>query len=73
MDSKPLVMENSIDLKAPTFIFDYAATKKHTSADRGLTEIMVRMIVQLLIPKVPEHYVFAIKTTEGTSQTSYLN
>lgn len=35
--SKPLVVENSIELKAPTFIFDYAATKKHTSADRGLT------------------------------------
>ena len=37
VDSKPLDVTNTIDLKAPTFIFDYAATKKHTSADIGLT------------------------------------
>jgi hypothetical protein len=37
VESKPLAASNTIQVKIPTFIFDPAATKKHTSADRGLT------------------------------------
>jgi len=36
VDTIPLLVTNSIELKAPTFIFDPSGTKKHTSADRGL-------------------------------------
>jgi len=36
--SKPLIVSNTIELKTPTFIFDYAGTKTHNSnADIGLT------------------------------------
>lgn len=37
VNSNPMVVKNTIELKAPTFIFDYAATKTHnTNADIGL-------------------------------------
>ncbi len=36
--NKPLSVFNTIELKTPTFIFDFAGTKTHsTSADKGLT------------------------------------
>lgn len=38
VDSKPLIVQNTMALKTPTFIFDYAATKTHNSnPDIGLT------------------------------------
>ncbi len=38
VDSNPLDFENSIELRAPTFIFDHAATKTEVSfADKGLS------------------------------------
>lgn len=37
VNSSPLVVKNTIELKTPTFIFDYAGTKTHnTSPDIGL-------------------------------------
>jgi Piwi domain len=38
VDSKPLTVTNTMELKTPTFIFDYAATKTNNSnPDAGLT------------------------------------
>ena len=38
VDSKPITVSNTIELKTPTFIFDYAGTKTHNSnPDTGLT------------------------------------
>ena len=36
--SQPLQIQNSIDLKSPTFIFDYPATKYSKSPDKGLND-----------------------------------
>lgn len=38
VDAKPMTVSNTIELKTPTFIFDYAATKtNNTNPDLGLT------------------------------------
>jgi hypothetical protein len=38
VESKPIVVQNTMELKTPTFIFDYAATKTHNSnPDIGLS------------------------------------